>query len=151
MPQGTGKDLQDAKPYTAETSTEPARAPLLRPPLLRPPLQTKQPLVPLQECSSASSPRAEPAPLAMPSVPGTAAPSSRAPTPQTAPHLHPDAVSPMDEDTEVVPVTSPQRNPTHTDSQQTPLITSQQVMPPEQRWNRQHIHTQDQVAPQRTL
>ncbi|KAH9361650.1 hypothetical protein HPB48_005197 [Haemaphysalis longicornis] len=52
----------------------------------------------------------------------------------------------MNEDTEVVPVTSPQRNQTKTDPQQTPLITSQEVMPPDQRWNRQHIYAQDQVT-----
>ncbi|KAH9368991.1 hypothetical protein HPB48_016027 [Haemaphysalis longicornis] len=61
---------------------------------LRSPLQTKQPLMPLQECSSTSSPRAEPAPLAMPSVPGTSAPSVRATTPQTPPNLRPDLRSP---------------------------------------------------------
>lgn len=79
-------------------------------------------------------------------MPGTPAPSSRATTPQTAPDLQTDVVSPMEEDAEVLPVTSPQRNQTQTDSQETPLMTSQQVAQPDQRWNRQQIRPQDQVT-----
>lgn len=52
----------------------------------------------------------------------------------------------MDEDTEVVLLTSLQQNQAQADSKQTPLIPSEQAIPPDQGWGHQHNNAQDQVT-----